>query len=59
MLLDGKPISDADAGADVKDGVVTVGPQKLYSLVDLPRAGEHRLGLRFDEGVRGYAFTFG
>lgn len=59
VLLDGKPISDDDAGPDVKNGVVSVGPQDLYSLVDLPEAGEHRLSLRFDAGVSGYAFTFG
>ena len=59
VLLDGKPISARDAGEDVDDGALTVGPQRLYSLVDLPRAGEHTLGLRFDEGVAGYAFTFG
>ena len=59
VLLDGKPIADADAGADVKDGAVTVGPQDIYSLVDLPKAGEHRLSLRFAPGVSGYAFTFG
>jgi cytochrome c biogenesis protein CcdA/thiol-disulfide isomerase/thioredoxin len=59
VLLDGKPITDADAGKDVEDGALTVGPQRLYSLVDLPKAGEHQLSLRFDEGVHGYAFTFG
>ncbi len=59
VLLDGKPISAGDAGPDVEDGVVTVGPQDLYSLVDLPKAGEHRLSLRFAPGVSGYAFTFG
>ena len=57
--LDGEPISAADAGRDVEDAVVDVGPQRLYELVDLPKAGEHRLSLRFDEGISGYAFTFG
>jgi cytochrome c biogenesis protein CcdA/thiol-disulfide isomerase/thioredoxin len=38
---------------------VTVRRQRLYELVSLPRAGEHRLSLRFEPGVAGYAFTFG
>jgi hypothetical protein len=38
---------------------VTVRRQRLYELVSLPRAGEHRLSLRFAPGVAGYAFTFG
>jgi len=59
VLLDGKPISDADAGADVENGAVTVGAQRLYDLVDLPKAGTHTLTLEFDPGIEGYAFTFG
>ncbi len=59
VLLDGRPIPAADAGADVHGGVVTVRRQRLYTLVSLPREGEHRLGLRFAPGVTGYAFTFG
>jgi thiol-disulfide isomerase/thioredoxin len=59
VRLDGRPIAPADAGADVHGGVVHVGGQRLYALVDLPRAGAHRLELRFAHGVRGYAFTFG
>jgi hypothetical protein len=39
--------------------IVTVRRQRLYELVSLPRAGEHRLSLRFEPGVAGYAFTFG
>jgi cytochrome c biogenesis protein CcdA/thiol-disulfide isomerase/thioredoxin len=59
VLLDGKPISSADAGEDVKDGTVTVSNQRLYRLVDLPKAGQHTLELRFAPGIEGYAFTFG
>jgi cytochrome c biogenesis protein CcdA/thiol-disulfide isomerase/thioredoxin len=59
VLLDGRPISLADAGADVHGGAVTVRGQRLYTLVSLPRDGRHRLGLRFAPGVSGYAFTFG
>ena len=59
VLLDGKPISDADAGEDVADARATIGPQRLYRLVDLPKAGRHTLELRFQAGIEGYAFTFG
>jgi cytochrome c biogenesis protein CcdA/thiol-disulfide isomerase/thioredoxin len=59
VLLDGRPISVADAGSDVHDGVVTVRRQRLYSLVSLPHDERRRLSLRFAPGVTGYAFTFG
>ena len=59
VLLDGKPIRADQAGADVRRGRVTVTRQRLYRLVSLPLAGEHRLALRFDPGVAGFAFTFG
>lgn len=59
VLLDGRPIAAADAGADVHGGVVTVRRQRLYTLVSLPRDEQHRLTLRFAPGVTGYAFTFG
>jgi len=59
VLLDGKPIAPSVAGADVHGGVVTVGSQRLYELVDLPRVGHHVLRLEPEAGVMGYAFTFG
>jgi hypothetical protein len=59
VLLDGKPISAKDAGADVHDGAVTVTGQRLYSLVSLRGDQQHRLSLRFAPGISGYAFTFG
>jgi cytochrome c biogenesis protein CcdA/thiol-disulfide isomerase/thioredoxin len=48
VLLDGEPVR-----------TVTVGRQRLYRLVDLPRAGRHMLELRPERGISGYAFTFG
>jgi hypothetical protein len=39
--------------------VVRVGRQRLYRLVSLPKAGDHMLELRPQNGTRGYAFTFG
>jgi cytochrome c biogenesis protein CcdA/thiol-disulfide isomerase/thioredoxin len=59
VLLDGRPISAADAGSDVHDGLVTVKGERLYTLVSLPHDERHRLSLRFAPGVTGYAFTFG
>lgn len=59
VLLDGRPIPDRLAGADVKGGTVEVDGQRLYDLVDLPRVEQRRLRLLPEEGVEGYAFTFG
>jgi hypothetical protein len=59
VLLDGHPIPNSEAGADVHDGVLTVRGQRLYSLVSLPSSQRHQLTLVFSPGVSGYAFTFG
>ena len=59
VLLDGKPIPARLAGEDVKNGTVVVDGQRLYDLVDLPRVEQRRLRLVPEEGVEGYAFTFG
>jgi cytochrome c biogenesis protein CcdA/thiol-disulfide isomerase/thioredoxin len=59
VLLDGRPISSADAGADVHGGAVTVTAQRLYNLVDLPSVSHHVLTLKPEAGVTAYAFTFG
>ncbi len=48
VLLDGRPTR-----------TVTVRSQRLYTLAQLPEAGEHRLTLRFSKGTSAYAFTFG
>lgn len=59
VRLDGRPIAAGASGSDVHGGVLTVGPQRLYELVDLPRAEHHVLQLEAEPGVTGYAFTFG
>jgi cytochrome c biogenesis protein CcdA/thiol-disulfide isomerase/thioredoxin len=59
VLLDGRPIPRNLAGADVRNGRVTVEAQRLYRLVDLPAVSQHRLTLILDPGITGYAFTFG
>jgi cytochrome c biogenesis protein CcdA/thiol-disulfide isomerase/thioredoxin len=59
VLLDGKPLPQRFAGADVHDGVATIDRQRLYRLVELPSAQRHLLTLEFAPGISGYAFTFG
>jgi cytochrome c biogenesis protein CcdA/thiol-disulfide isomerase/thioredoxin len=59
VLLDGRPIPSSAAGSDVRGGVVTIGAQRLYNLVDLPRVEHHVLTLEPEAGVTAYAFTFG
>jgi cytochrome c biogenesis protein CcdA/thiol-disulfide isomerase/thioredoxin len=59
VLLDGRPIGAAEAGADVSGGHVTVREERLYRLVSLDRVEDRRLTLRVPPGVSGYAFTFG
>ncbi len=59
VLLDGKPIPNSLAGADVHNGMLTVTNERLYSLVSLHGDQQHRLSLRFEPGISGYAFTFG
>ncbi len=59
VSLDGEPVPQRLAGEDVRGGAATITNQRLYRLIDLPEAGRHRLELRFEPGVSGYAFTFG
>jgi hypothetical protein len=59
VLLDGRPIGPAAAGADVRSGAVTVRQQRLYELVSLPSAQAHDLEIDVPPGVFAYDFTFG
>jgi cytochrome c biogenesis protein CcdA/thiol-disulfide isomerase/thioredoxin len=59
VLLNGKPIPAAEAGADVHRGVVTVQGQRLYSLVSLPGDEQDAVTLEVPPGVSAYDFTFG
>jgi cytochrome c biogenesis protein CcdA/thiol-disulfide isomerase/thioredoxin len=59
VLLDGQPIPSAHAGADVKNGVVTVTGQRLYSLVSFPTAQDFTFTVQLPPGVSAYDFTFG
>ena len=61
VLLDGKTISNSEAGSDVQNGVVTLDSDRLYNLVNLHgKASAHKLLLQFETpGIEAYAFTFG
>jgi thiol-disulfide isomerase/thioredoxin len=61
VLQDGQPISAADAGSDVHNGVVTISGSRLYNLVsNQDGAGVHELELIIDQpGLQAYTFTFG
>jgi cytochrome c biogenesis protein CcdA/thiol-disulfide isomerase/thioredoxin len=59
VLLDGHPVPDPAAGADVRGSRVDVHAQKLYQLIDLRKPETHLLTLLPATGVSGYAFTFG
>lgn len=59
VLLDGRPISAAEAGGDVHNGVVTVRRSRLYSIVALPGDQSHELQVRFQDGVVAYDFPDG
>lgn len=48
VLVDGKP-----------ERTVRVRGDRLYTLVERPRLGDHLLELRFGKGVAAYTFTFG
>jgi thiol-disulfide isomerase/thioredoxin len=59
VLLNGRPIPAADAGADVHGGYVTVRGQRLYRLISLPTAQQTTFTLDIPPGVSAYDFTFG
>ncbi len=61
VFLDGKVVDASNAGADVKDGVITVDTDRLYTLIDLKgKPGTHVLKLEFQTpGIEAFAFTFG
>jgi cytochrome c biogenesis protein CcdA/thiol-disulfide isomerase/thioredoxin len=59
VLLDGHPIPAAEAGADVRAGTASIGFQRLYRLVELPRVERHVLSVQASPGVSVYSFTFG
>ena len=59
VLLDGQPLPNAHAGADVKNGVLTVTGERLYSLISFPTAQQFAFTVQLPPGVTAYDFTFG
>jgi cytochrome c biogenesis protein CcdA/thiol-disulfide isomerase/thioredoxin len=59
VLIDGHPISGAEAGADVHGGRVTVSSERLYSLVSLSADAQQTVTIEIPPGISAYDFTFG
>jgi hypothetical protein len=59
ILVDGKPITKAQSGADVHHGMVTVTGQRLYSLVSAKTDEMATITVEVPHGVQAYDFTFG
>jgi hypothetical protein len=59
VLIDGHPISNAEAGADVHGSRVTVSAERLYSLISLPADEQQTLTIEIPPGISAYDFTFG
>jgi thiol-disulfide isomerase/thioredoxin len=61
VLQDGKPVTAANEGSDVKNGVLTVAGSRLYSIINNPDgAGVHTLELIVNQpGLQAFTFTFG
>jgi hypothetical protein len=59
VLLDGHPIAASAAGADVRGARATIGFQRLYRVVELPKVEHHLLTLEAAPGISDYSFTFG
>lgn len=61
VMLDGKQLTAEQAGADVKNGVVTLDTDRLYTLFQADLVEEHELELDFSGavGAKVFAFTFG
>lgn len=60
VYLDDELVSVNTAGADVRNGIVTIDTNRLYKLIKLSKQETHLLKLEFiTDGVEVYAFTFG
>lgn len=60
ILLDGKPISQENSGADIKDGKVHTSESRLYNLVKAKESGKHTIEIQVSRpGFEIYTFTFG
>lgn len=60
VLLNGQPVAAQDAGKDVHDGILKLGPHNLYTVLNLPSATHGVLELKMTTpGAEMYTFTFG
>lgn len=60
VLLNGQPITQKEAGADVEKSVIQVKDYKLYHVVSLPSfTSPTELELHIPKGIELHAFTFG
>jgi cytochrome c biogenesis protein CcdA/thiol-disulfide isomerase/thioredoxin len=60
VLLNNKPMTQQDSGADVQNGVLTVTTHRLYALAHLPQQMNGEITLIIDSpGIEFYTFTFG
>jgi thiol-disulfide isomerase/thioredoxin len=60
ILLDGKPVSQEDSGADVKDGISHTSESRLYNLVKTKDPDSHTIEIQVSRpGFEIYTFTFG
>ena len=59
ILLDGKLVTQENAGHDVQKGNVHILGDRLYNLISSEKAGEHTLTILANQGFEIYTFTFG
>ncbi len=60
VYIDGKLADNTNSGEDVREGIVTIDSDRLYTLVNLKDgSANHILRLEFSEGIDVFAFTFG
>jgi thiol-disulfide isomerase/thioredoxin len=61
VYLDNQVVDLTNEGEDVRDGIVTVDTDRLYTIINLhEKVGRHILKLEFQTpGVEAFAFTFG
>jgi cytochrome c biogenesis protein CcdA/thiol-disulfide isomerase/thioredoxin len=60
VMLNGKPVSQTDAGSDVTNGAITITGPKLYNVVNFPSfTSSSTIELSVPKGVSINTFTFG
>ncbi|MGQ0795866.1 MAG: redoxin family protein [Nitrosopumilaceae archaeon] len=59
ILLDGKSVTQENAGSDVQKGAVHILGDRLYNLISSKNAEKHTLTIMAKRGFEIYTFTFG